>query len=267
MGGAGPDPPQGLRRCRRAAQGRDREGRRGRAKEGAGSEAFGRPSRGQGTRSRLCRGTRQGLCLLLPGRGPRQGRRLAGLNAVIEAHRAKSPRDPRLFYYSGQAHMLAKDYRAADKDFAAGLEQSTNRTSAARLLNNRLRARCLMGEALKAYRESEDKALTYRLLGPLLIEQKQTDDLAALVKAYRGVAPKEPTLGLWEAESHWLADDYHGAVAVLGRERDAILADPDNAALYEDRLVRSLVRLKKFDAAEKAAKHRPTATVTPSSRP
>ena len=32
------------------------------------------------------------------------------------------------------------------------------------------------------------------------------------------------------------------------------MADPDNAPRYEDRLIRSLIRLKKFDAAARAAK-------------
>jgi hypothetical protein len=179
---------------------------------------------------------------------------VSGLNAVIEAHKAKSPRDSRLLYYSGQAHMLTKDYRAAKSDFAAGLEQSTSRLAAARFLTNLLRARSQRGEALKAYQESDVKPLTYRLLAPLLVELNRADDLAALVKAHRGVAPKEPTLGLWEAESQWLARDYQGVVDVLDRERDAIMADPDNAPRYEDRLVRSLIRLRKFDAAARAAK-------------
>jgi len=179
---------------------------------------------------------------------------VSGLNAVIEAHRAKAPRDPRLLYYSGQAHMLTKDYRAAENDFAAGLKQSTNRPAAARFLTSLLRARSQLGEALKAYQESDDKPLTYRLLAPLLVELNRADDLAALVKAHRGVAPKEPTLGLGEAESLWLTHDYQGVVGVLDRDRDAIMADPDNAPWYEDRLIRSLIRLKKFDAAARAAK-------------
>ena len=109
--------------------------------------------------------------------------------------------------------MLAKDYRAAENDFAAGLQQSTSRLAAARFLTNLLRARSQLGEALKAYQESDDKPLTYRLLAPLLVELNRADDLAALVKAHRGVAPKEPTLGLGEAESLWLTHDYQGASA------------------------------------------------------
>ena len=177
-----------------------------------------------------------------------------GLSALIKAHRAKSPRDPRLLYYSGQAHMLAKDYSAAKKDFEAGFEQSNNPGWAARFLNHRFRACCQLCEALKAYEESPDKPLAYRLLGPLLIELNRGDDLAALVKAHRGYVPKEPTLGLWEAESRWLTQDYQGVVAVLGREHDAILADPDNASRLEDRMIRSLIRLKKFNQAAKVAK-------------
>ena len=90
----------------------------------------------------------------------------SGLNAVIEAHKAKSPRDSRLLYYSGQAHMLAKDYRAAKSDFAAGLEQSTSRLAAARFLTNLLRARSQLGEALKAYQESDDQAADLPPAGP-----------------------------------------------------------------------------------------------------
>jgi len=178
----------------------------------------------------------------------------AGLSAVIDAHRARAPKDPRLDFYAGQAHMLTKDYRAADQDFARALAVATNRVAAARLLDNRLRARCKLGEALQSYQEVADKPLLYRMLVPILIELNQPDDLAALVQAHRGIAPKEPTLGLWEAESKWLAHDYNGVVDVLGRDRDAILSDAANASHYEDRLVRSLVRLKKYSDAARAAK-------------
>jgi hypothetical protein len=178
----------------------------------------------------------------------------AGLNAVIEAHRAKSPIDARLLYYTGQAHMLAKDYRAAEKDFAKAIAQANNRVAAARFTNGRLRALCQLGEGLKAYDESKDKSQTYRLIGPLLLELNRPDDLVALVKAHRRVAPTEPTLGLWEAEAKWLAKDYEAVIELLTRDRDAILADAENLQRYEDRMVRSLLRLKNVDAAAKAAK-------------
>jgi Flp pilus assembly protein TadD len=178
----------------------------------------------------------------------------AGLMAVIDAHRARAPKDARLNYYLGQAHLLTKDYRAAEQDFARGLEHATNRAAVVRYLGNRLNARCKLGEAIEAYEEADDKPLTFRLLGPLLIEQGKADDLATLVRAHRGAASREPKLGLWEAESKWMAKDYDGAVDVLGRDRDSILSEAENVARYEDRLVRSLVRTKKFSQAASAAK-------------
>jgi tetratricopeptide (TPR) repeat protein len=181
-------------------------------------------------------------------------RDVAGLNAVIKAHRAKSPGDVLLHVYAGQAYMLAGDYRAAEQEFIRGQEQATSPTMAAGLINDRLRARCHMGEALKTYNGASDKAIAYRLLVPLLVEMGRGDDLAAIVKTHRGVAPAEPSLGLWEAESRWMAHDYQGTVDVLLRDRDAILADSDLVSRYDDRLVRSLVRLKKFPAAAEAAK-------------
>ncbi len=152
------------------------------------------------------------------------------------------------------AHMLAKDYSAADQDFARGLEHAVNPAETARLFNSRMRARARLGKALETFGEADDKAMAYRVLGPILIDQNQADDLAALVKAYRAIAPKEPTLGLWEAESRWMAKSYEQVVAILSRERNAILSDPERMAQFEDRLIRSLVRLKKYPEAATAAK-------------
>jgi tetratricopeptide (TPR) repeat protein len=180
---------------------------------------------------------------------------VAGLKAVINVQRLrKAARDPRLPYYAGQSHMLSGDYRAAEQEFARGLGYAGDRGVAALLQTGRLRALCKLGEAQKAYDEADDKPLFYRLLGPILIEQNRPADLAALVTAYRGFTPKEPTLGLWEAESKWLAGDLDGTINVLRRDRDQIMADPANATRFDDHLVRSLIRLKRFSEAAQAAR-------------
>ena len=183
-----------------------------------------------------------------------QERDVAGLRSVLKAHQAKSPGDVLLHAYAGQADLLTGEFRAAEREFAQGFEQAVNPEAKSRFLSDRLRARCHLGEAVKTFNESGDKAVTYRLLVPLLVELGRGEDLMALVKAYRAVAPTEPSLGLWEAEARWLAGDYQGTVDVLHRDLDATLADSDDVARYDDRLVRSLIRLKRFREAALAAK-------------
>jgi tetratricopeptide (TPR) repeat protein len=183
-----------------------------------------------------------------------QERDVAGLNTVIKAHQARAPGDVLLHAYAGQADLLAGEYKAAEQEFSQGFEQAVSPETKARFLSDRLRARCHLGEALKTYNQSGDKAIAYRLLVPLLVELGRGDDLTAVVKAYRAVAPTEPSLGLWEAEARWMAGDYQGTVDVLRRDRYAILADSDDVSRYDDRLVRSLIRLKKFHEAGQSAK-------------
>ena len=179
---------------------------------------------------------------------------LSGLTAVIEAHRAKTPRDPRLLYYSGQAHMLAKDYSGRGERLC-GRPRTVHRPCLGRPVPQQPSpARCQLGEALKAYQESDDKPLTYRLLGPLLIELNRADDLAALVKR----------IGAWPPRSRPSASGRRNRTGWPTTTRESSTCSAASATRswptattrprYEDRLVRSLLRLKKFDAAARAAK-------------
>lgn len=178
----------------------------------------------------------------------------AGLQAVIAAHRGKYLKDLTLHYYAGKVHLLNKDYQAAAKEFAAGNEDSRDAEIAARFSYELMLAACKAGEAVSLYREAADKLTAFDTLAPILAENGQANDLESLVKAHREQFPKFALLGSWEAEACWLRKDDKGTIEILNKHRDSILSDEALIERFDDRLVRSLVRLKDFDEALNAAK-------------
>src|SRR5205823_6228323 len=70
---------------------------------------------------------------------------------------------------------------------------------------------------------------------------------------HRKADPRDPDLPLWEAEVYWLREDYASAVEVLTRQRETVLEGEANRRKFEDRLIRSQIRLGRFDEAVRGA--------------
>jgi tetratricopeptide (TPR) repeat protein len=121
-----------------------------------------------------------------------------------------------------------------------------------------------LGEYVKVFGES---AQTYRDRGVALAGlgrreeavtafQKASAEDPRAVNALLTEQPRPETLPLWEVEVKWSAGDYEAVVRLLNANRKDIFAQKTAPALQErmrDHLVRSLVRLQRFDEARKEA--------------
>jgi hypothetical protein len=159
----------------------------------------------------------------------------------------------RLDYYEGRAQLLKKDFTAAEASFARGM-QGADDDSAQVCREYRILALARMGKALTAYEQIPPRSSTYDQLARLFAREKNVAELKALVETHAKNVPDDPTIGLWRAEIHWMQQDYSHVITSLLDRRTSILSDELNRGRFEDRLIRSLVRTKRFEEAWREAK-------------
>jgi len=176
------------------------------------------------------------------------------LKQLMELHRKGHPEDLQLEFYGGHLHLLDKQYGQAEKVFADGMAKAEDPAIQEAFRSMRVDARLEMGEWLSAYREIGPHRATYDQLSRHFAAEEEPDPLVELAAAHRKNAPEDPTIGLWEAEVQWLRGNYQKVVDICCGQRESILSDPDNLGRFEDRLIRSLVRIGRLDEAMEEAK-------------
>jgi predicted Zn-dependent protease len=177
------------------------------------------------------------------------------LRRLVEAHRQREPNDRWLRYYEGELLLEEGRYAEAEKVFAAGPGPS-DRGAQTSFDNRRQYALVKAGKATSAYAEQGPGKKAFDQLAWVCEGAKDGKQLEELVKAHRRHDPADRSLPAWEAEARWLLGDYEGTVAILRKQGRRALALPAHTWRLRDRLVRSLVRLKRFDEALKEAQAR-----------
>jgi predicted Zn-dependent protease len=180
------------------------------------------------------------------------------LRGLIDAHRQRLPGDPWLHFYTAQLHMQAKDYDAAEKELAAGMAKPLDEESRDRFRSVRVWARFQAGRGLSAYGDIGPNDKTFRQLAGLLNSPERADDLQKLIEAHRKVTPNDRRLPAWEGQVHWLHNEYERAVVQYRRYTPPPKVKDDEESFdhgvpwdWEQNLVRSLIRLKRFDEARR----------------
>jgi hypothetical protein len=171
---------------------------------------------------------------------------LAKLRALIDAHREKCPNDPWLWLYSGELKTKSRDYDGADKDFVAGMKMPVeDEVLRNRFRSSRVFARFKAGKALEAYEQIGPRKQTFDQLTELLADENDAACLQELVSAHRKQSPDDADLPRWQAEVHWLKKEYAPCAELLLKNQELLA---ENYQLREH-LIRSLIRLKRFDEA------------------
>lgn len=176
------------------------------------------------------------------------------LRQLLEVHRRRHAGDVWLHYYEGELHAAAEDYDKAEKAYAAGMAKPLDEETQGRFRNRRVYALFRLGKGLIAYEQVGPKKDTFTQLAWLYDGASDAKRLEALVTAHRKNDPEDSDLPFWEVEVHWLNQKYDDAVQVLNSQRTAILANEANKRKFQDRLIRSLVRLKRVEEAHKEIK-------------
>jgi tetratricopeptide (TPR) repeat protein len=174
--------------------------------------------------------------------------------AVVAAHRRRRPSDPRLLIADGIVQNLNKQYDAADASFAAGLakpevDEDEKTGWRFRRIDNLVEA----GRPMVAYERVGPRRETFRRLAGRLAYEKNPGPLEELVAVHTRAEPDDLELPRWVGEVHFRKGEYEPAVNQI--RKYLARQDPDKPSYdygARDALVRSLLRLKRFDEAAKA---------------
>src|SRR5262249_7142184 len=130
------------------------------------------------------------------------------MRLLVVEHRRKHPKDPWLFYYSGQLKAQANSFDDADKEFAAAMKAAPDDDARDEFHVSRVFARFRAGKELDAYQNIEPRKATFDQLARLCDSAANVDRLQALVSAHRKQDPKDADGHLWQAQVHFLRQEY-----------------------------------------------------------
>lgn len=200
----------------------------------------------------------------------------AALDAVVAEHRKADPGDPWLDYVSGRLHERGKRFEEADRKFAAvaarlpapavgpPLPDTFPRDDHSTLRFARTYCWFRLGKGLAAYHEFGGDRERFNQLAHLYEGESDAEGLEQLVAAHAKRDPADPEVMYFRAGAHWLAKRYEDAVALYRTYWEKVIkkTDRDNDFVpfewsVRDRIVRSLVRLGKFDEAKTALETMP----------
>ncbi|HZZ80913.1 MAG TPA: tetratricopeptide repeat protein, partial [Gemmataceae bacterium] len=190
----------------------------------------------------------------LPERAKEYGR-------LIEEHARLHPDDPRLLIERAELHFLKKEYAEAEKTFVQARRINPKDNQARFGL---IRTRIRLGKAADAYRELGASSQTFLDVANQCVFLKDGAQLERVVAAHRKAFPSIKNLTVWDIEVLYQKKDYAETVKALEANR-ALFKSPLHRWKCESYLVRSLVKLKKTDAAiaeaETIAKRRDSSQV------
>ncbi|HET6882097.1 MAG TPA: hypothetical protein VFI31_18165 [Pirellulales bacterium] len=171
----------------------------------------------------------------------------AGLAALIDAHRAREPKDPWLAFYTAQQLRLAHQYDDADRGFAAALADREATSLQSPLTAARIETRYEAGQAVSAYEEIVPRLATFNALIDLCRNKRDAKQFTQLLDAHRERFPNDARLPGWELEvADWQGND-EAVLHVFETNANPFTADEQWRA--QGLRVRALVRLKRFDDA------------------
>lgn len=172
---------------------------------------------------------------------------------LIEVHRAGYPNDPWLDYHTGRLAADREDWDAAIVAFREGMKKLEGEDAAASFRYGLSDAMARRGRAVEAYRELGADRETFTQIAWQLSLHEQPEHLRDLVAAFDQDHPNEHTTPFWQAEAHFVARDYAAAVQTIEDNASILMTHDDTRWRSEDRLIRSLIHLKRFDDADSYA--------------
>ncbi len=170
------------------------------------------------------------------------------LRQLIDAHRSAIPDDWWIHYYQGRVHDSESDYAAAASEYAQGLEKAQGDHAVELYRYYYTGAAWRAGKWQEAYERVEPREAAFESLARWMSQDAKPDELKQLIELHRDKGSEGRVL-LWEAEVEWLRKDYAAAVKLLRKCEPRLGREDNGRGQYEDRMLRSLVRLGRFDEA------------------
>jgi tetratricopeptide (TPR) repeat protein len=179
------------------------------------------------------------------------------LQALLDDLGKGRANDANVLSYRGELAMLRGQPKEAAKYFAEAFAKK-DPSNVWRARNGMFRARIDLGEAAAVYREFPTEPELFGTLASFCKLKKDAKQLRELLAIHRKQKADDPGLIFWEMEACWLEKDYEGVLRLLTEHRDDVFALPRYEWLTDSRLVRCLVKLKRYpeaiQEAEKSAK-------------
>jgi predicted Zn-dependent protease len=173
------------------------------------------------------------------------------LDKLLAEHDRNHRGDIMITLYEGELHLLRGEVGPAEQAFEAGLRATA--VNNPWLFRNSLRkARIRAGKAVAAYKESALPLHDFEDLAHLCVNEKDAQQLEALIAARREAEPDCPHLPVWETEAKWLRGE-HAAVLELLKQHREVFDWPRYRQKRGSYEVRSLIKLKKHQEAVAAA--------------
>jgi predicted Zn finger-like uncharacterized protein len=173
------------------------------------------------------------------------------LARLIEEHAKDTPTSPLHRFYAGELALLQGDPAGAEAHFAGGKEEGRNRW---RWQNGLYRARVQAGKVVQTYEEFRKEPGIFGTLASVCSTEKKPRQLEALIAAHRKARPEDGELLFWELERRWLDGDHAGVVRLIEEDREGVLSRSSFRWRRADRLVRSLIKLKRPADARREAR-------------
>lgn len=176
--------------------------------------------------------------------------KVAEFERLLEEHAKHHADDPHLLLNRGELHLLKGELAEAEQQFLLAEKKKLSFGDSQLTRAGLVRARVQMGKTVATYREWGATPVAFMALADQCVIEKQPAQLQLLLAAYREVNPNAEPLMAWDVTVLWMKNDYQATVEAVLTGRAALLAPTSpHRSTSESYLVRSLVRLKKFDQA------------------
>ena len=178
------------------------------------------------------------------------------LKDLIAVHRKRHPDDVWLVYFTAENQVRNKQFEEAEKALAGAMTEKLDEAEKARFRSLHISALYGGGKGLLAYQRLGKDAFSQ--LAHSYSSDDNVEGLADLLKAHRQVEPGDLVLYFWQGKLHWLKKEYAEAVKFLRLFREKEKDDKHYLQWQiDDMLVRSLIRLKRFEEARKLFEQNP----------
>ncbi len=179
---------------------------------------------------------------------------VSGLATLVDEVQARTPADPLLPYYTGLLAELQGRLDEAARIYVKALRGARDDAMRRKLHRATVSAMYRGGAMTKAYEVVPPRHETAELLAQLCAQDRDDRGLQRIFDAHTPRVPEDKAWRRWGAELSYLRGDYLAAKIAIDALRGACLEHKRLARWYDDRLVRSLIRLKRFDDALRAAR-------------
>jgi len=177
---------------------------------------------------------------------------LKQVEELLDVHRENKPKDAWLPYYQGNLYHARMEYDLAEKAYADACSREVDDQTRETFRWSRVENLAGANRIGEAYAKVGPRRETFQQLASRLREDHDLPTLGTLIWIHAKAEPKDPKIFLWRGNLRFRKGDYESAVKELKAYRSS-QADPAkiNDWLFKEQLVRSLLRLKRFEEARK----------------